>query len=212
MKSLLTELSILRTDILRNGEIREFVSLLQSLEDLYNHLYALSLIEQAAKEKSGTSSWNPKPVTTLSTIRNVNDVVLPEDRIRLFRVNVSSPGWLDALGKLAPLETIRKYISDRHERIKDHNYRNDAEREKLSLLNDERALNNERLKTQVIAERIEVFKDLGVPEDKIRQAMMEHFFKPVEQIDRMQDSQLIGGAKLLSQEEAESVLDNKQSQ
>jgi hypothetical protein len=50
-------------------------------------------------------------------------------------VQLTSPGFWDFLGKLMPLETIRQYLNDRHERAKDREYRNEAEEKRLDLEN-----------------------------------------------------------------------------
>jgi len=60
------------------------------------------------------------------------------------------------LGALNPLETIRKYIADRHERTKDREYRND-----LNL--QERQLEIERRRIEVVRDKVDLLQSVGVP-------------------------------------------------
>jgi hypothetical protein len=117
-------------------------------------------------------------------------VVLPEDRLRVHAVSVQSPGFWEFLGALNPLETIRKYLSDRHERKKDNAYRNTAEAERLRL-------DNEKLKTEVVKERIEILRGLNIPEDRIAVILNLHVATPLSKLDEAQDSALIEGAEIV---------------
>lgn len=183
---------ILRVAILRAGEVREFVNLFQALERVYNSLYAFDLVLNEVRENYG---YRYSRSRSIRIIKKPEQVVLPEDRLRLYRISVNSPGWVDVIGKINHLETLRQYLNDRNERRKDLTYRDSAERDRLDLENQKRAIELEKLKTAVVSERIKVLKEISVPEDKIRQAVMSYFFQPVEELEQLQDSNLIGGAE-----------------
>jgi hypothetical protein len=182
----------LRVTSERLGEVGEIVRYLRDLEGAYNHLFAFDLVVKEAQERYGEDSWRPRRATsrTLRQIRRPDLVVLPEDRLRVHAVSVQSPGFWEFLGALNPLETIRKYLSDRHERKKDNAYRNTAEAERLRL-------DNEKLKTEVVKERIEILRGLNIPEDRIAVILNLHVATPLSKLDEAQDSALIEGAEIV---------------
>lgn len=173
---------------LRAGEIREYALAFSAIDTVYSNLYALDLIVGETKKRGGSKVlWaRERNVRMVIGIRNAFDVVLPEDRLRLKSIDVGSPGWLEVIGTLNPLETLRKYLQDRHERQKDRG-RKPAALERLALEND-------KLKLEVMKERMDLLRELGVPEEKIRQIVARHFFEPIETIDALQDTMLIGAA------------------
>ena len=93
------------------------------------------------------------------------------------------------LGSLNPLETIRKYLSDRHEQRKDREYREPLEAERS-------VLENEKLRTEVLRKKLELMRSYGVPEEQIRQILTEHIAKLLASIDQHQDSKLIRTASV----------------
>jgi hypothetical protein len=185
----------------RLGEVAEIVSYLQNMEAAYNHIFAFDLIVQEAKERYGeeTFRWGRSRRRASRTIRQIRDpgsVVLPENRLRLRAVSIQSPGSWDFLGALNPLETLRKYLADRHERKKDVAYRNAAEAERLRL-------ENEKLKTEVVRDRIEILRDLDVPEDRIAAALNLHIVAPLSKLDEPQDTALILDAEIVEVEDGD---------
>lgn len=188
---------ILRIEIKRTGELREFIKALHEFENIYNHLYTFDLIIHQAKEATeSTISGMLLPGRTLREIPNVEEMVLPTDRLRISQIQVGSAGLIALVGSLNPLETIRKYLSDRHERRKDKDWREPAEAEKM-------ALENLLLKQEIIMSEIELLKEIGYPEDYIRSIIARHFFQPIEALDRLQDDGLIGRAQIINGEQGE---------
>jgi hypothetical protein len=74
--------------------------------------------------------WSP--FLGMGTVRVEGDV---GSRLIVSRVVLESPGFWEVFGSLNPLEVLRKYLNDRHERSKDRNYRSDAEHERLAIAN-----------------------------------------------------------------------------
>lgn len=185
--------------ISRSGEVREIVQALSELERVYNHLYAWNLIVHQAKEDAGeqTSYYRRRPRRSLRRIRYVDQVVLPEDRLYLARIEIASPGWAELVGALNPLESLRKYLQDRHLRRQDRQIREPAEAQRL-------ALENEHLRTEVVREQVELLRSLNFPEDQIRQALSRHIFEPADSLDQLQDSGLIEEAKVVQSNPNES--------
>jgi hypothetical protein len=130
----------------------------------------------------------------LRRIPRADAVLLPEDQLVLQGRKFRSEGFWDFVGALNPLEVLRKYISDRHERAKDDRYRSAAEEQRLNL-------ENAKLQTEVVREQIELLREIGVPEDKIREALAKHVFTPSGKLDAHLNSRLIGSGRLVEDDE-----------
>jgi hypothetical protein len=94
---------------------------------------------------------------------------------------------LGICGALLPLETLRKYLNDRHERDKDKAYRSAAEQLRASL-------ELEKLRMDVVREQIELLREIGIPEERIREAVIRHVVQPLGELDYYQDRDIIQGA------------------
>ena len=81
-------------------------------------------------------------------------------------------------------------MSDRHERRKDREYREDAEREKLAFENRMREL-------KVINEEIELADKLGLPREELAPFRSHLLHKPLERLGSIQDRGTIGSAELI---------------
>jgi hypothetical protein len=67
------------------------------------------------------------------TREEIATVVPVHSRLLLAAARLESPGFWEFLGSLNPLEVLRQYLSDRHERRKDREYREAAEARRLSV-------------------------------------------------------------------------------
>ncbi len=85
--------------------------------------------------------WGPPdfvmPWSNLATapVASTSGAFGPEIPLVVSRVVLRSPGSWQFFGSLNPLEVIRKYLNDRHERRKDTEYRSPAEAERLAIEN-----------------------------------------------------------------------------
>ena len=115
-------------------------------------------------------------------------LVYPKDILRITKINIQSPGWWEVFGKLNPLEQIREYLKDRHERIKDNKYRSRQEEEikDLEILEKENG---------IIAQRIELLKKMGYTELEIRPIVLPRVIEPLRQLGEHQYKGLIGDAE-----------------
>lgn len=197
-------MQVLRLKAERAGEVAEIIAFLSAVEGVYNNLIAFELAVGDAKERYGETVneryWGRSRGKTARTVRAIKDpssVVLPEERIRIHRVSVRSPGFWEFAGSLNPLEVLRKYAADRHERMKDESYRNAAEAERLRL-------ENEKLKTDVVRDQIKLLRDLGIPEDRIVALLNRHLVAPLSDLDRFQDQGLFEDASLAEVEDRKS--------
>jgi hypothetical protein len=180
----------------RSGSVSEVREYLASLEDAYVRIYAFDFavneLRQRSDETISSSFREPsrKRSARFPAIRNPQALLLPGDQLTIHRIEVASPGFWEVLGALNPLETIRKYIADRHERTKDREYRNDLDLQ-------ERQLEIEKRRIEVVRERVDLLHSLGVPEEQIRRAVVQLVSQPLGQLDRIQDSRLISTAELV---------------
>jgi hypothetical protein len=193
-------MAILRINCERLGEVNEIIKYLQITEEAYNNLYAFELIVNEAKSRHAESEPAPwkhirgnKRPTGLRRIRRVSDVVVPEDRLRLRSIVIQSPGFWEFMGTLNPLEVLRKYLSDRHERKKDIDYRNKLDAEKKSL-------ENEKLYMEVVRDKIDILRSIGIREDKIREIFLNHVVNPLKRFDAIQDSGFLQGAEVINKD------------
>ena len=138
-------------------------------------------------------------VVSLAEVTNMVDqgrsFVPQTNRIKLKGVILHSPGAWDFLGTLNPLEVIRKYLNDKHERQKDRDYRSPFERRKLEL-------ENLSLETKVIRERIELAREAGIPENQITYIVSELLEAPLRQLGTHEEKGVIGWAEIVDRDES----------
>ncbi|MFL1895199.1 hypothetical protein ACJRPK_05820 [Aquimarina sp. 2-A2] len=117
---------------------------------------------------------------------HINKIVLPSERLIISKVNIQSPGFWEVLGTFNPLQQIREYIKDRHERKKDNQYRSRQEEEIGELEIAER-------KNRILNQRIETLKSLGYSETQIRQFVVAMVIEPLNRLGKHQDNGQIEG-------------------
>lgn len=186
------ELVIAALSDLRNAynSIILFESIIDGLErtsrDFHSPRYPFGLYwEWPLARRRGFNSvrdWPPKPNEIASYVPRSEQLVLRA-------VQLSSPGFWEFLGTLNPLEVLRMYLSDRHERRKDVEYREDAERRKLDL-------ENNILENRVLSERIAIARDLGATNRDLAPLVNDLLYKPLTRLDRSQDRGVIAHAEI----------------
>jgi hypothetical protein len=129
-----------------------------------------------------TRDWPP-------TAEEVASFVPRAEQLVLSAVSLASPGFWEFLGTLNPLEVLRKYLSDRHERRKDRDYRESAERRRLEL-------ENLSLESRVLSERIRMAKEIGATDRDLAPLLNELIYKPLVLLDRYQDKGVIEHAEI----------------
>ena len=123
------------------------------------------------------------------TTDEVSSLVPHSEQLVLSAVQLSSPGFWEFLGKINPLEVIRLYLNDRHERRKDRVYRESAEERRLRL-------ENLKLENEVIASRVKIAKELGATDRDLAPLLNELVNKPLLALDRHQDKGVIENAEI----------------
>lgn len=126
--------------------------------DVVTRGYAASLI----RSERWLRRWGPEPwIGRLdpAALNLASSNRLSTDRpLVVSKVVLRSPGFWEFMGTLNPLEVLRNYLTDRHERKKDNDYRSRAEEEALTLDNTVR-----RLEIWEQVRRIE--REYGPPSD-----------------------------------------------
>lgn len=102
-----------------------------------------------------------------------------DDRLILARAELSSPGFWEFMGSLMPLEVLRHYLIDRHERWKDRKYRNREEERQL-------VLENELQELRVLREKIAICRELGMTDRELsglRSRLLDEPFRRIDHVD-----------------------------
>jgi hypothetical protein len=183
--------------------VKDIVSFLDSFNNAYSG--ALLLFEHwgvlQVTEQIDEDTGRPRPTRDTNLQRYLETqfrFITPEvwlrgqvalhERVILRAVRLESPGWWEFLGKLNPLEVLRQYLNDRHERAKDLDYRNELERERLRL-------ETQILENRVIRERIEIAREVGVTDKDLRRAVNALLVDPLLRLGKCQDRGVISTAE-----------------
>jgi hypothetical protein len=126
--------------------------------------------------------WPPTPEQLASFVPRSEQLILTGVRLQ-------SPGFWEFLGNLNPLEVVRQYLNDRHERRKDRQYRESAEARRLNLENIQR-------ENAVIREYIQLARELGAGERDLAPLLNELVFRPLGSLDRHQDMGVIENVEI----------------
>jgi hypothetical protein len=191
----------LRIHASRAGSAAELADFLVDLDSAYVALYSFDL-------------WSAEPiggrfVRTLDLGRRYDPIgidwirpkllapneVVPDRRLTVASVHIGSPGFWEFLGAANPLEQLRKFLSDRHERRKDREYREGAERERLSLENELLQRQVWDSENEVLRDRIAILRELGLTQEELRQLAWTAVGTPLAELGKHQDSGLIGPAE-----------------
>jgi hypothetical protein len=166
--------AVIRVETDESITVKSVVVFLASLTEAYDGLRAIG---------SSQSTWGTHELTLAMDIGELRKRLAPEDELSLFAASIHSPGIWDFLGKWNPLEFLLQILKDQHERRKDRSYREAAERKKLEL-------ENRLLENKIIAERIEIASQLGLPPA----ALLDSVTKPIETLGQIE---VVTGARLL---------------
>jgi hypothetical protein len=135
-------------------------------------------------------SWET-PVRQLSLYR----VALPaEEKLRIEEIRTASGGMLEATGIAGPVERLERYYQNRHV---------DWDR-KAKEPSEDRRLELENQRTEVLRDGVELLHGLGFPEIQIREALSEYVFAPRDRLERY------GGVKISSAVAAHSASEGVQ--
>lgn len=190
------ELSRLRLAASGPFSVADGRDFLQALEDSYDSLVAFEsiMIEMQQRERRGRR-YRPDPFYSQtwgwSLPIDVGSRVRPSDKLILSAVRIESPGFWELLGNANPLEVIRKYLKDRHERRRDTGWRDDRAAETWSLHNERLRLENAALETSVMRDRLALLHELELSDEELKPLLNQLVHRPLEQLDRFQDQGIV---------------------
>jgi hypothetical protein len=152
--------------------LRDARSLLKALEDAYDGLAAF----YAVTDDLGflARRWRryfryereAAPFGWPTALKPAQEVIGPDEVLVLQSVMLQSPGYIEVLGALSPLEFIRRSLNDRHERKLDLS--REAERQRTArLVNDNLELRNEKLALENVADRLDLEREFAIPRTEL---------------------------------------------
>lgn len=168
------EKGILRVSFSSSATISTIISFLEGVRSFYNLVLFSGRSEIIDSQLLGKSLDNYLPI---------------DKQLYLNSAQISSPGFWEFLGSLNPLEQVREYLKDRHERKKDNNYKNEIEKKK-GQLEIQQQLN------KVILERVEILKSLGYAEDEIKKNY-DKLISSIAQLAELENGQLISDISII---------------
>ena len=197
-----TEISTLRINGERAGTVKEITEYLLDLENAYNSLYIfdhfLDTISPNSKSRRNLRFYIYEfgfPLSLNFKLDNSSDFILPENRLVISKINIQSPGFWEVIGSLNPLQQLREYLKDRHERRKDIEWREQNEKQKAVLENELIQRKILEAENKNIRERIEIFRELGFSDQEIRELIWANIGKPLMELGKHQDTGLIQDAE-----------------
>jgi hypothetical protein len=213
---------ILQVYVSRGGPVDEAITFLTDIQDAYENLYALNLKIDEAKQKYSERneySWrynSRRKPPALNPTRKFSDLVLPDEKLIVHRVNIGSPGIWEFIGTLNPLQQLREYAKERHERRKDKEWREAEEQRQMSLENQKREqevkkaelenirlensvlqesrkadLEDRRVETSILQEQVTLLRSIGYSDEQIRKLFNAHYYKPLSRLDAHANSGLL---------------------
>jgi hypothetical protein len=192
------ENAVLRIESSGNVPLYMVERFLSVLEHAYNYVYVGHMLLSDSKQRA---RWRE----VISSERAIRFAlwVPKQDRLILKSVELHSPGSWEFLGKLNPLETIRQYLQDRHERRKDKQYKESAEKRGMEL-------DNMLKENQVLSGQIDNARKLGATEKDLR-PMLERFIrKPLQELDKFEDERIAGKSSVTRSESDHFLQDGSQ--
>lgn len=183
------QLAILRIESSGNITVKDVLVFLKSIDLLYKNVSVFEKFREGAVGLLAAQYGGAPQIDDAAFLAETKKV----DPLVVLSVEIHSPGFWEFLGGLNPLEQIRKYLNDRHERIKDETYRNAEEHRKLKLENMNMAVEVARnLKT--------LLREMGVSEEETKRTIEAHIIPALKGLSRAQDKSQIGGATMRSVE------------
>lgn len=175
------------------GTVRKAMETLHAVEGAYLWLYATDIQIDDLFRFQG---YAPFQYLFFNWSRRIRDdatddprlLMLPENQLELRSAHFESPGFWEFLGALNPLQQLREYLNDRHERAKDRDYRQTSEAVRLDL-------ENERLAVKVFSEKVDALKKAGLADSEIRRLFVPAA-RALASVGSLQDQGLITTAEL----------------
>ena len=192
------ERGTVQLNIQRGATVQEFQQFLTDLEQAYLAIYLLP----SRRELRRLERWLPLPLEYLpldvlaadrSEAASIDrSRVYPEDQLEMTRIMIQSPGWVELLGSLNPLQQIREYLKDRHERKKDKEWRWETEKQRALVELEILCIQAEKEQIGVIKDFNDLLQRLDLSPEQRRKILWERLGVPLARVGRHQDTGLLG--------------------
>lgn len=191
------EQGTIKLNLERGATISEFNSFLSDLESAYLSIYQLPSRERLRSLRRP----RPYPIeffdpeflyggTRIDQMRT--EYVYPSDQLEISRITIQSPGWIELIGALNPLQQLRDYLKDRHERKKDKEWRWKSEKERAEAELETLRIQAERERVGALRDFYELLDRMGMSEEDKRRILWERVGVPLTNLARHQDQGLLG--------------------
>lgn len=135
------------------------------------------------------NNWHQDKLPNLFELQGkiiIERLILPSDKLYISKVNIQSPGFWEFIGSLNPIQQIREWLKDHHERKKDNKFRSRQEEElgELTIMEKKESLLNTR---------IDILKKLGYSELEIRPFVSKMLLEPLNELKKHLDNGQIEG-------------------
>jgi hypothetical protein len=167
-------------------QVRDFLG---ALDYAYNYLYlALMFLDDPER---GRRVLQPLPT---DNPRRYGRLVPREDRLIFKGAEIHSPGSWVFEGIAGVLEQIRLGVNDWHERRKDREYREPAERQELELNNQLKQAELGSKQMKLLRRKIAAAKEMGATDEELHIIWEQFIHAPLAGLNHYQDQKLISGA------------------
>ncbi|MBO9714243.1 hypothetical protein [Sphingomonas sp.] len=185
----------IRLNIQRGAGVGEFAQFLTDLEGVYLALHLLPN-ERTLRRYRGRQSFYLEGLEWAPSYLDASDLrgseLYPLDQLEIVRISIQSPGWVEVIGSLNPLQQIREYLKDRHERKKDRAWRCETEKERALLEIEILRLQTERDRIGVIGQFYELLERMEINPEERQRLLWERLGAPMMRLSHHQDTGLLG--------------------
>ena len=191
------ERGTIKLNIERGATISEFSSFLRDLEGAYLSIYQLpsrELMRSLRRHRRWPIEfWGQEFFHGICRIDRIRpEDVYPPDQLEIRRIIIQSPGLIELIGSLNPLQQLRYYLKDRHERKKDMEWRWKSEKERAEAELEIIRIQAERERMGALREFYELLNVMDISPEEKRRILWERVGEPLTKLARHQDSGLVG--------------------
>lgn len=194
----MVESGIVRLNINRGATVTEFRNFLDDLEHAYISIYHLPSYKMW--RRASRRFPFPKEFFGLNIFLNTGFSAeslramgtYPPDQLEITKINIQSPGWIELCASLNPLQQIREYLKDRHERKKDKEWKWKSEKEREIAELDILCIQADRERTKGIREFYELLDSMDMPREEKKKILWERIGQPLSRLARHQDTGFLG--------------------
>jgi hypothetical protein len=191
------ERGTVRLNLERGATVAEFRKFLDDLELAYVAIYDLPTIGDAGYFDRPHLSRREYRLSRYDYLYgNMDGIrprdIYPPDQLEISKISIQSPGWIELLASWSPLQQIREYLKDRHERKKDKLWRWESERMREMAELELLRIQAERERTGAIRDFYGLLEEMDVSSEERQKILWQRLGAPLSRLAHHQDSGLLG--------------------